>query len=84
MALHRQPGGQARPAFLPAGPGGNGHRAGNPEHVKGTLSRGRLADFTVLSDDLLATAPERIAEVTVTATVVGGRIAHDTGALRVC
>ncbi|MFI2410246.1 amidohydrolase [Streptomyces sp. NPDC018947] len=62
---------------------GSAH-AVHEEHVKGTLSRGRLADFTVLSDDLLATAPERIAEVTVTATVVGGRIAHDTGALRVC
>ncbi|MDP9611383.1 hypothetical protein JOF35_003660 [Streptomyces demainii] len=28
-------------------------------------------------------APDRIADVTVGATVVGGRIAHDTGALRV-
>ncbi|MET8567522.1 amidohydrolase [Streptomyces sp. NPDC004783] len=62
---------------------GSAH-AVHEEHVKGTLSRGRLADFTVLSDDLLATAPERIAEVTVAATVVGGRVAHDTGALRVC
>ncbi|WP_037857853.1 amidohydrolase [Streptomyces sp. NRRL S-340] len=61
---------------------GSAH-AVHEEHVKGTLSRGRLADFAVLSDDLLAVAPERIAEVTVAATVVGGRIAHDTGALRV-
>ncbi|GAA3481677.1 amidohydrolase [Streptomyces yanii] len=60
---------------------GSAH-AVHEEHVKGTLSRGMLADFTVLSDDLLAVAPERIAEVTVGATVVGGRIAYDTGALK--
>ncbi|HWU08551.1 MAG TPA: amidohydrolase [Streptomyces sp.] len=55
------------------------------EHIKGTLARGMLADFTLLSDDLLAVAPERISELTVGATVIGGRVAHDAGALtRVC
>ncbi|MEV0177145.1 amidohydrolase [Streptomyces sp. NPDC050803] len=53
------------------------------ERVKGTLARGMLADFTVLSDDLLGVAAERIAELTVGATVVGGRVAHDAGALKV-
>ncbi|MER7538407.1 amidohydrolase family protein [Streptomyces sp. NPDC097704] len=53
------------------------------ERVKGTLARGMLADFTVLSDDLLAVAADRIGELTVGATVVGGRVAHDTGALKV-
>ncbi|WNE99685.1 amidohydrolase [Streptomyces luomodiensis] len=61
---------------------GSAH-AVHEEHVKGALSRGKLADFAVLSDDLLGVAPDRIAGVTVGATVVGGRIAHDTGALRV-
>ncbi|RFC77104.1 amidohydrolase [Streptomyces sp. AcE210] len=53
------------------------------EHVKGTLSRGLLADFAVLSGDLLGVAPERIGELTVGATVVGGKVAHDAGALKV-
>ncbi|MGW5645646.1 amidohydrolase [Saccharopolyspora sp. NPDC003752] len=60
---------------------GSAH-AVHEEHVKGTLARGMLADFTVLSDDLLGVAPERIGELTVGATVVGGRIAHNTGALK--
>ncbi|CAL9357785.1 amidohydrolase [Streptomyces sp. enrichment culture] len=59
---------------------GSAH-AVHEEHRKGILRRGMLADFTVLSDDLLAVAPERIGELTVGATVVGGRVAHDTGAL---
>ena len=42
------------------------------ETDKGTLRRGQLADFVVLSDDLFAIAPERIREVQVAATVVGG------------
>ncbi|MFF9126516.1 amidohydrolase [Streptomyces sp. NPDC014889] len=54
------------------------------EHIKGTLTRGALADFTVLSDDLLAVDPTRIAEIGVGATVVGGRLAHESGALKVC
>ncbi len=44
---------------------------------KGTLGRGMLADFAVLSDDLLATGPERIGDIVVIATVVGGRLVHD-------
>ncbi|KAA5827111.1 amidohydrolase [Saccharopolyspora hirsuta] len=61
---------------------GSAH-AVHEEHVKGTLARGMLADFTVLSDDLLSVAPDRIGELTVGATIVGGHIAHDTGALEV-
>ncbi|WP_327086009.1 amidohydrolase [Nonomuraea sp. NBC_01738] len=47
------------------------------EQVKGTLSRGKVADFAVLSRDLLAAAPESIGEITVTATVIGGSLVHD-------
>ncbi|MFI6062386.1 amidohydrolase [Streptomyces sp. NPDC051286] len=61
---------------------GSAH-AVHEEHIKGTLTRGMLADFVVLSDDLLGVAPERIRELTVGATVVGGRVAHDSGALKV-
>ncbi|MFB7569652.1 amidohydrolase family protein [Streptomyces sp. NPDC056165] len=61
---------------------GSAH-AVHEEHIKGTLARGMLADFTVLSDDLLGVAPDRIADLTVGATVVGGRVAYDAGALKV-
>lgn len=50
--------------------------ADHQEHRKGRLSRGRLADFAVLSDDLLAVDPGRIGDLTVTATVVGGEVRY--------
>ncbi|MDI3403193.1 amidohydrolase [Streptomyces cavernicola] len=55
--------------------------ADHQEHRKGSLSRGKLADFTVLSDDLLAVAPQRIGELVVLATVVGGVVRHGTDVL---
>ncbi|HEY3682140.1 MAG TPA: amidohydrolase [Streptosporangiaceae bacterium] len=51
------------------------------EDRKGTLAPGKLADFAVLSDDLLAVPPERIRAITVGATVVGGAVAYDAGAI---
>ncbi|MEV8143735.1 amidohydrolase [Specibacter sp. NPDC078709] len=53
----------------------------NEEHNKGTLSRGMLADFTVLSDDLFTIEAERIADVTVGATVIGGKTVYTDGAI---
>lgn len=52
-------------------------RAGFTED-RGTLEPGKLADFVVLSDDVLAPAArDRIAEAKVVLTVVGGRIVYD-------
>lgn len=43
------------------------------EQEVGVLRVGMLADFVVLSDDLLAVPPERLLQVRVVRTVVGGR-----------
>jgi predicted amidohydrolase YtcJ len=43
------------------------------EHRKGTLAAGRLADFVVLSDDILAPPAERILRTKVLLTVMAGR-----------
>jgi len=43
---------------------------------KGTIVRGRLADFVILSDDLVTVPRARIAGVQALTTVVGGRIVH--------
>ena len=51
------------------------------EKRKGTLARGFLADFVVLSDDLLATADENIRDVTIGATVIGGKIVYNQAGL---
>jgi hypothetical protein len=43
------------------------------ENRKGRLAPGMLADFAVLSDDLLSVPPERIRNIRVLETVVGGK-----------
>ncbi|GAB2560885.1 amidohydrolase [Leucobacter ruminantium] len=47
------------------------------ERLKGSLSRGKLADLVVLSDDLLAVSPEKIKDIEVRATMVGGKFRYD-------
>ncbi|MDR2256365.1 MAG: amidohydrolase [Arthrobacter sp.] len=50
-------------------------RAVHQEGFKGSLSRGKLADFVTLSEDLLAVPAHAIKDVAVTATVLGGELA---------
>jgi predicted amidohydrolase YtcJ len=50
--------------------------AGFEEHMKGTLTVGKLADFVVLSDNLLTINPDDIKDVTVETTVVGGNVVY--------
>ncbi len=47
------------------------------DHVKGTLSVGKLADMVMLDADLFAIDPERILDVKVDYTIVGGRVVWD-------
>ena len=49
------------------------------EDVKGTISRGKLADFVVLSSDIFNMPPEQIEKVEVACTIVGGRIVFEQG-----
>ncbi|MDA0330018.1 MAG: amidohydrolase [Gemmatimonadetes bacterium] len=44
------------------------------EDTKGTLEPGMLADMVVLAEDLLTIDPERIMDVAVDMTIVGGRV----------
>jgi len=49
------------------------------ETDKGNLTPGKLADLVVLSDDVLALPPERIRDVKVDVTIVGGRAVYRRG-----
>ena len=44
---------------------------------KGTLVPGKLADFAILSQDILTVAAERLSATESVLTVVGGRIVHE-------
>jgi len=44
------------------------------EKEKGTIAPGKLADIVVLSDDLFGIPPDKIKEVHVLITIVGGRV----------
>jgi predicted amidohydrolase YtcJ len=49
------------------------------EDWKGSLEVGKVADLCVLREDLTSIPPEEIPEVTVTMTVLGGRIIYERG-----
>lgn len=47
------------------------------EKIKGSLEKGKLADFVVLNKNVFIIAPEKIREVSVLNTVVGGKVAFE-------
>ena len=47
------------------------------EDIKGSLTVGKLADFVVLSDNLLTMNPNDIKNVSVQVTVVGGKVIYE-------
>lgn len=49
------------------------------EDIKGSLTPGKLADITVLSQDLLTVSDDRIMDTEITMTIVGGRIRYRDG-----
>ena len=44
--------------------------------VKGTIARGKVADFVILSDDVFAIPAARLKDVQVLTTIAGGKVVH--------
>ncbi len=47
------------------------------EDLKGTIEPGKLADMVVLSEDILTIDPERLLDVEVETTILGGRVVYE-------
>jgi predicted amidohydrolase YtcJ len=52
------------------------------EEEKGSLVAGKLADLAVLSQDIFNVAPPELPKTVSVLTLVGGKIVHDSGALK--
>ncbi|MCK5087029.1 MAG: amidohydrolase family protein [Melioribacteraceae bacterium] len=54
----------------------NGAYAAFEENIKGSLKKGKLADITILSQDILTVPDEEILNTKVLMTIVGGKILY--------
>lgn len=57
----------------------NGAHASFEEATKGSITAGKLADFVLLAEDPHEVEPDRITEIDIVRTVVGGRTMHELG-----
>jgi predicted amidohydrolase YtcJ len=54
----------------------NGAWASKEEQLKGSITTGKLADFVVLAEDPHTVSPDRIKDIGIVRTVVGGSTAY--------
>jgi predicted amidohydrolase YtcJ len=54
----------------------NGAYNSHEEALKGSITAGKLADFVVLADDPHTVNPEKIKDIQIVKTVVGGATAY--------
>jgi hypothetical protein len=54
----------------------NGAYASFEEDIKGSIEAGKLADITVLSDDPMSVSPNKIRNLNVEMTIIGGRVIY--------
>ncbi|MEE8348816.1 MAG: amidohydrolase [Acidobacteriota bacterium] len=55
----------------------NGAYSGGEEDLKGSIETEKLADMIVISDDILTIAEDRIRDIKVDLTIVGGQVVHE-------
>ena len=54
-------------------------RAGFEEHLKGSIEVGKLADFTITTEDLMTAPEESLYKIEVKATYSGGELVYGAG-----
>jgi len=55
----------------------NGAYASGEETLKGSITEGKLADFVILADDPHAVPVEKIKDIAIVRTVVGGKTQYE-------
>jgi predicted amidohydrolase YtcJ len=55
----------------------NGAFLTREEKIKGTLEAGKVADLLVLPEDLLNVSPEKLLNMKVNMTIVGGKVLYE-------
>lgn len=61
----------------------NGAYLDHQDHVKGSIEEGKLADFCIIGDDVLEVEPEKIPEIPILMTILGGDVVHDSEDLEI-
>ncbi len=56
-------------------------KANFEENEKGSLEKGKLADFIILDNDLMKEVPEKLLQVTVLKTFLGGEVVYEKNSL---
>ena len=54
----------------------NGAFAAKEDHLKGSITVGKLADITVLSNDIMTIPEDQIPTTQAVYTIVGGKVAY--------
>jgi predicted amidohydrolase YtcJ len=54
----------------------NGAYNSKEEHIKGSITAGKLADFVVLADDIHTVEVSKIKDIKIVQTVVGGKVVY--------
>ncbi len=57
----------------------NGAWQDHQDDVRGSIEVGKLADFTIIGEDIMTIDPNGIHEIPIIATIVGGKTVYDTG-----
>ena len=47
------------------------------DHIKGSIEKGKLADFTVFSNDIMKVDEDQLLSTEVVRTIVGGKIIYE-------
>ena len=59
----------------------NGAWQDHQDHIRGSIEAGKLADFTIIGENILSIDPDRIHSIPVLYTIVGGKIVYQNPSL---